>query len=138
MSKQYTVFERIQLLQKEIAVWEHRDSGYTDELYEELKALVEEANEEYEVWSEHAVEGIDYDIIAIDPNQEEKKETIEPIVKESESDFQSNEFYRKIDEIHKALFNNPNKTKEQKEEEIVELMKARKLMQGIKRRNSGK
>jgi len=135
MSQQYTAFERIQLLQKEIAIWEQRDPGYTDELYEELKTLVEEANEEYEVWSEHAVEGIDYDIIVLDPNQEKKKEAAEPIVKEPANDFQSNEFYRKIDEIHKALFSNPNKTKEQKEEEMIELMKARKIMQGVKKRN---
>jgi|GEM_PF-2973951 len=138
MSQQYTTFERIQLLQKEIAIWEQRDPGYTDELYEELKTLVEEANEEYEVWSEHAVEGIDYDIITIDPNQEEKKETAEPVVKESENDFQSNEFYRKIDEIHRALFNNPNSTKEQKEEEIIKQMMARKIAKGVKNRNSGK
>src|SRR5690554_4049042 len=135
MSKQYTTFERIQLIQKEIEVWELRDPGYTEVLYEELKELVEVSNEEYDLWCELAVEGIDYDTIATDPKQEEKKETIEPIVKESENDFQLNEFYRKIDEIHKALFNNPNKTNAQKEEEMEELMKTRIIMQGIQKRN---
>jgi len=78
MSKQYTTFERIQLIQKEIELWEQRYPGYTDVLYEELKELVEVSNEEYDLWCELAVEGIDYDVIATNPKQEEKKETIEP------------------------------------------------------------
>lgn len=103
-----------------------------------MKELVEVSNEEYDLWCELAVEGIGYDIIAIDPNQEEKKEMIESIVKESENNFQSKEFYRKIDEIHKALFNNSNKTNAQKEEEIIELMKARKIRQWVQKRNKSK
>lgn len=140
MDKQYTIVERIRLIQQEIAIWEHRDPQYTDLLYAELNEqniLFEREEEEFQLWCDLAVEGVDYDIVV--PDQiEEKKEIIEPVIKQSESDFQSNEFYRKIDDIHKALFNNPNKTKDQKEEEMIELMKARKLMQGVKKRNSGK
>lgn len=134
MSQQYTTAEQIELIQKEIAIWEHRDLGYTEELYEELKALVDEANADYDIWCEHAVEGVDYVVISKDRIEETKEEDKE-LAKEQSSDFQSNEFYRKIDEIHRALFNNPNKTKEQKEAEMIELMKARKLMQGVQRRN---
>jgi len=105
-------------------------------LYEELKELVEEANEEYDVWCEHTVEEVDYDIITTD-QIEEKTEIDKPVTKEQENSFQSNEFYRKIDDIHKALFNNPNKTSEQKKQEIIELMIARKVMQGVKKRNKG-
>lgn len=55
-----------------------------------------------------------------------------------DTNHQLDEYFRKIDEIHKALFNNPNKTEAQKEEEIIELMMARKVAQGVQKRNKGK
>lgn len=32
MCQQYTIFGRIQLIQKEIEIWEHRDPEYTEVL----------------------------------------------------------------------------------------------------------
>lgn len=45
----------------------------TDVLYEELKELVEVSNEEYDLWSELAVEGIDYDTLLQTQNKKKRK-----------------------------------------------------------------
>jgi len=118
MNQQYTTAERIELIQNEIAIWEHRDPAYTEELYEELKALVDEANADHEIWCEHAVEGIDYVVNNKDIVEETKEEDDEPI-KRADGGFLSDESERMMKEMHQAIFFNPKKTKEQKARESL-------------------